>query len=1281
MWGSNASAAASESTDSLSLSPSQSAAVEPPLPMSASVSSTSSQILFDWSAPRLAASHTRMDPFDTFDPVSSSSEDDPIPPESRRAAHQRSVTDPILRDGQPVDIEFTTAGPPVQSYEFEQLPTFSRTLSSPLPTKVGSLRHPMPLTAGDLNSHDRDLAHRPLPPTPLHFISVELADSLQSAIQTLLHLSPPHLLDNAKEQYSGCSVQIPVTSLSALLTSMRGLNFLSAHAEELVDSGAGGVAPVIHREDFDVGELLQNVADMLSGEAAEKRIDFVLFHGDIGMKHISVHGDSDGISYALSHCDDTIELGLQVIPQSPVLTSAVGLPLASTDVGGETNSKLGSTSRSELPGDRSSLSNFAQDGSLLCVFEIVHNIYQPPPSSASATPKAELNPFTHLAEETESLRPRLDTAFCKNLLRRQNAVLKLDVQPSSPLGSGMPRRAYVLSVLLPRGKPITEPAMLSKEEQEVRQPFSSQVLAREPTLDELSQFAESLRGKKVFIHANLSSVFARHLTSYLAAWGMDISHLPTDGDEADKTKILAAKCDSVYAGSTGGRDGTTSSSEMPYSNIPTGMPAVHSGHFVIVDDDVAVLRHELFRIRSELLSISFKPRVSKRPTMISRTRSSPAVRQIPPRSPGTVLIHFTSLANYNRVRDAITNFVGTPWLTNSETYVQPEVMVIPKPVGPRRFLTALYTAVKQPMVDPFFTPIATSPRSPGAGYFGGLRTPTERESGFFDSVAEEPHEELDPRSNSTIVQKAKSPLREFPPSAAQIVRTNQGLHLSLPTPNEIMTTPAQEYFSGTSRSPGSGASGVVMQSPDGRPFGMFFEPPIKNERRGSTHRTSSDSIRRKQANRRASASDEPIPSPSAAPPRRSSTISTAGREEHRNSSAANVTDRPTHSRVNSRRKNNLPAAEEPIMAVGRAKGRERSETVTKGGDSVSRKGTPVASPRTEESKELEKSEKAVLPKSLVPAKKNAKVDVVVPPINVLIVEDNPINQNILSMFLRKKKIKNSSAKDGAEAVEKWRTGGFHLILMDIQLPVMDGIAATKEIRRLERHNNIGVFPSTPGAELPRGPNIADPPTPSSPFRSSVIIVALTASSLQSDRVAALAAGCNDFLTKPVSLKWLDKKIVEWGCMQALIDFDGWRRWKSSDTKNPSETKQGFSVGPQQAARSLASRLRIERKGSRSPAVPASTPRLNVQSATPERQEDPAEPASQVPKTLPVAASDPPLSPKSLHNAVNDVFKQADARLENAREEQGISSRNEHTSLPDSTNTTITPSKTYPAPPS
>lgn len=98
------------------------------------------------------------------------------------------------------------------------------------------------------------------------------------------------------------------------------------------------------------------------------------------------------------------------------------------------------------------------------------------------------------------------------------------------------------------------------------------------------------------------------------------------------------------------------------------------------------------------------------------------------------------------------------------------------------------------------------------------------------------------------------------------------------------------------------------------------------------------------------------------------------------------------------------------------------------------------------------------------------------------------------------------------------------------MPVMDGIDATKEIRRLEKST------AAPFATSPDPNDVTNQEhhsAPSTPFHSSVIIVALTASSLQSDRVKALAAGCNDFLTKPVSLHWLDKKIIEWGSIKAL----------------------------------------------------------------------------------------------------------------------------------------------------
>ncbi|EFR01434.1 response regulator mcs4 [Nannizzia gypsea CBS 118893] len=222
----------------------------------------------------------------------------------------------------------------------------------------------------------------------------------------------------------------------------------------------------------------------------------------------------------------------------------------------------------------------------------------------------------------------------------------------------------------------------------------------------------------------------------------------------------------------------------------------------------------------------------------------------------------------------------------------------------------------------------------------------------------------------------------------------------------------------------------------------------------------------------------------------------------------------------------------------------------------------VASPRPKGLEKLNKNSSATsnkFPTSLL--------DGAIPPINVLIVEDNTINLKLLEAFMKRLKVRWQTAMNGREAVNKWREGGFHLVLMDIQLPVMSGLEATREIRRLERVNNIGVFQRSAGpsysasmvGSTPTSPSVVETPSSESgpeeevkpedvlnkenQFKSPVIIVALTASSLQSDRHEALAAGCNDFLTKPVNIVWLEQKVTEWGCMQALIDFEGWRKWR------------------------------------------------------------------------------------------------------------------------------------------
>jgi len=115
---------------------------------------------------------------------------------------------------------------------------------------------------------------------------------------------------------------------------------------------------------------------------------------------------------------------------------------------------------------------------------------------------------------------------------------------------------------------------------------------------------------------------------------------------------------------------------------------------------------------------------------------------------------------------------------------------------------------------------------------------------------------------------------------------------------------------------------------------------------------------------------------------------------------------------------------------------------------------------------------------------------------VLLVEDNPINQQVASELLQQFGMRVDVAANGATGVARACSGNYDLVLMDVQMPDMDGYEAT---RRIRRHPAAG--------ELP--------------------IVAMTAHALASDREKSLAAGMVDHLTKPLDLKRLLGVLLQW----------------------------------------------------------------------------------------------------------------------------------------------------------
>ncbi len=136
---------------------------------------------------------------------------------------------------------------------------------------------------------------------------------------------------------------------------------------------------------------------------------------------------------------------------------------------------------------------------------------------------------------------------------------------------------------------------------------------------------------------------------------------------------------------------------------------------------------------------------------------------------------------------------------------------------------------------------------------------------------------------------------------------------------------------------------------------------------------------------------------------------------------------------------------------------------------------------------------------------------------ILLAEDNEMNRKVVQLMLEKKGFSCQEAVNGRDAINEMLRNEYDIVLMDCQMPILDGFLATKEIREIEKG------------------------------KKHTIIIAMTASAMQGDKEMCINAGMDDYVSKPIDYIDLVKKINEyWGIIS--ITKEGAARMKEDWTK-------------------------------------------------------------------------------------------------------------------------------------
>ena len=342
--------------------------------------------------------------------------------------------------------------------------------------------------------------------------------------------------------------------------------------------------------------------------------------------------------------------------------------------------------------------------------------------------------------------PNLETLLLQRLLTHSSAELTLDslFRPQCALGRAC-ELGFTLSSTAPPHSDVSPSLVHGVAEHPL--------LSNEPSFDQLSDFTHVLKDRKINVTVYTKELSTEPLLAALSSWGVDLA--------------------------------VVGNGESVNSYVPPERPAKGAKPFVFIDDDIDILKQQIQATNST---------TTKRPA-IHRVQSSNHVtpRQTSGGTQAVTIVYFASLNNFKLikevVRSALYPFSSTP-----------EIIVVPKPVGPRRLLTILHTAVTKPTVDPSFSPNATSPSAAPPNMSNATLSPsgesskpgTPRPSG--------------PRSNSD--RSVRSSVKE-----------------NLPVSPALSNN---EYFPSSKISDNNPLTGIRIQDSGGAVQGIYFNPKLKS---------------------------------------------------------------------------------------------------------------------------------------------------------------------------------------------------------------------------------------------------------------------------------------------------------------------------------------------------------------------------------------------------------------------------------------------------------------------